>query len=431
MSYKNEPVEAHAVIGQIQACRMTRSELMKTLADSGFGERDAMYHAYFHRAADGSALCNTCGLQIGHHADHSDAVAAVAAQPVSRREEDEVTFPPPDCTVQQYSQDAKRRQWGIGTSSPYPLHWVGAVWYAPLIDFVGHSRKEVIGRACPTTFVRLKYRCTVDDCGKVFEMEGPRVDDRTSAAVGPISLKTMGNAESIEAHMERVHGLKHLPAGRIATELFDCCKDPAIAMTCCCPFIDLRCTCMDSPLNRSYDVGLAPHAAIARVLEPGGAELAWLFAHGRHFFVSSAPLDEEQCQSGMCCSSVILIFFVPPAMAILALALLCSIVTLFGFPCNSDSLPPLLCSPCYRHRRELIKVLDADETPFQSQEEGDVLLLLQRGAGVAGAEGKRCVAGAAVLHGVAGGPRVHEPVGGAAAVLGGWGVCGAGDVRGG
>jgi hypothetical protein len=149
---------------------------------------------YFHRAAEGSALCNTCGLQIGHHADRSDTVAAVAAEPVSRREEDEVAFPPPDCTVQQYSQDAKRRQWGIGASSPYPPHWVGAAWYAPLIDFVGHSRNESTvtvhkrknhTTVTTTTHALLKYRCAVEDCGKVFEVEGPLVDNSTSAAVGP------------------------------------------------------------------------------------------------------------------------------------------------------------------------------------------------------------------------------------------------------
>jgi hypothetical protein len=361
MSYMHKPVEEHAVVGQPQSCRMTRSELMKTLADSGFGERDAMYHAYFHRAADGAALCNTCGLQIGHHADRSDTVAAVAAEPVSRREEDEVAFPPPDCTVQQYSQDAKRRHPQIGASSPYPPHWVGAAWYAPLIDFVGRSRNEVIGGACLMRFVRLRYRCAVEDCGDVFEVEGPLVDNSTSAAMGVVSLKTMGNGESIEAHMERVHGLKHLPAGRIATKLFDCCKDPAIAMTCCFPFSNLS-----SRSGSSNDVGLAPQAAIARVLDPRGAELAWLLAHGGHVFIHSAPLDEVQCQPGMLCN-VMLIVFVPHAMVILALALLGSIVTLFGFPCNSDSLPPILCSSCYKHRRQLIKVLDADETPFQSR----------------------------------------------------------------
>jgi hypothetical protein len=47
--------------------------------------------------------------------------------------------------------------------------------------------------------------------------------------------------------------------------------------------------------------------------------------------------------------------------------LVASIVTLFGFPCNSDSLPPLLCLTCYKHRRLLVQVLGADETPFQSR----------------------------------------------------------------
>jgi hypothetical protein len=371
MSYMNKPVEAHAVVGLPQACRMTRSELMKTLADSEFGERVAMYDAYFHRAADGAALCNTCGLQIAHHADHSDTVVAVAAEPVSRREEDEVAFPPPDCTVQQYSQDAKRRQWGIGASSPYPPHWVGAAWYAPLIDFVGHSRNESTvsvhkrknhTTVTTTTRALLKYRCAVDGCGKVFEVEGPLVDNSTSAAVGPISLKTMGNGESIEAHMERVHGLKHLPAGRITTGLFGCCKDPAVAMTCCVVCFPLACC-------GRQDEGLAPYCAIARVLagniDTGCCTLIAIAPRGRSF-VDSAPLDEVQCHAGMLCNFV-LIMGSAHAAIFFALGLVGSIVTLCGFPCNSDSLPPLLCFPCYGHRRTLVTLLNADETPFQSR----------------------------------------------------------------
>jgi hypothetical protein len=371
MATKNEPVEAHAVIGQIQACRMTRSELMTALTESGFGERDAVYRAFFRKGEDGAALCNTCGLQIGHHADRSDAVAAVAAEPVSRREEDEVAFPPPDCTVQQYSQDAKRRHPQIGASSPYPPHWVGAAWYAPLIDFVGHSRNESTvtvhkrknhTTVITTTHALLKYRCTIEDCGKVFEVEGPRVDNSTSAAVGPVSLKTMGNGESIEAHMERVHGLKHLPAGRIATRLFDCCKDPAVAMTCCVACLPFAC-------SGRQDHGLAPCCAIARVfagqVEPGCCTQVAIVPRGRSV-VSSAPLDEVQCHAGMLCNAVLILAAAHGAI-FFALGLVGSIVTLCGFPCNSDSLPPILCSPCYGHRRTLVQVLDADETPFQSR----------------------------------------------------------------
>jgi hypothetical protein len=73
----------------------------------------------------------------------------------------------------------------------------------------------------------------MEGCGKLFEVAGPRVDSKNNAPIGPVSLKTMSSGETIEAHMEYVHGLKHLPAGRFATRLFDCCKDPAFATTCC------------------------------------------------------------------------------------------------------------------------------------------------------------------------------------------------------
>jgi hypothetical protein len=352
---KNKPFEVNVVVGQPQACRLTRTELMQALIDSGYGERVAIFRTLLRCADDGSALCNSCGLQIGQHADRSDAVV-VAADPVSRRDDNESTFPVPDCTFQQYSQNPAIHDYTIlGSVSPVPLHWVGAAWYAPFLDFVSHSRDE--GRY--RVHALLHYRCNMEGCGKVFEVEGALVDSKNKAPVGPVSLKTMCDWGTIEAHMERVHKLKHLPAGRFATRLFDCCKDPVFATTCCIVYTSLV------PLEG--DRGVPTCSAISRVFNGHHLSGSWaaVVEYPRGIsFVHSAPLDKVQCQ----CHLVFAVMYDLLMMPLAALGfLVASVVTLFGFPCNSDSLPPLLCCTCYKHRRLLVQVLGADETPFQSR----------------------------------------------------------------
>jgi hypothetical protein len=147
-STKISAFEVNAVVGQPQACRLTRTELMQALIDSGYGEREAVYRALLRRAEDGSALCNSCGMRIGQHADRSDPVVVtsdpvvVAADPALRRDDNELTFPAPDCTIQQYCRDPALHDYTILSSvSPVPLHWVGAAWYAPFVDYVGYSQR--------------------------------------------------------------------------------------------------------------------------------------------------------------------------------------------------------------------------------------------------------------------------------------------------
>jgi hypothetical protein len=112
MSAGNRRVEASACVGLPQACRMTRTALMTALADSQYGERPAMFRTLFRRAADGSALCATCGLSIGHHADRDDPIVApAAAMPFPTREEVDAVFTPPECCIQQHTSH-------VGASSP-------------------------------------------------------------------------------------------------------------------------------------------------------------------------------------------------------------------------------------------------------------------------------------------------------------------------
>jgi hypothetical protein len=359
-STKNSAFEVNAVVGQPQACRLTRTELMQALIDSGYGEREAVYRALLRRAEDGSALCNSCGMRIGQHADRSDPLVVtadsvvVAADPALRRDDNEVTFPAPDCTIQQYCRDPALHDYTILSSvSPVPLHWVGATWYAPFVDYVDYSQRV-------STHALLKYRCNMDGCGKLFEVAGPRVDSKNKAPIGPVSLKTRSSGETIEAHMEYVHGLKHLPAGRFATRLFDCCKDPAFTTTCCIVYT--------STMPLGGDRGVPTCCAINRVFNRHAVPLSICAEmvedpHGISF-VDSASLDKVQCQWHLA-FVVMYDLLMMPLMG--SGFLVASIVTLFGFPCNSDSLPPLLCFTCYKHRRLLVQVLGADETPFQSR----------------------------------------------------------------
>jgi hypothetical protein len=354
-SMKNDPFEVNAVVGQPQACRLTRTELMQALIDSGYGERWAIFRTLLRHADDGSALCNSCGLQIGQHADRNDPVV-VAADPASRRDDDQVTFPAPDCTIQQYCRDPALHDHKIwGSVSPVPLHWVGAAWYAPFVDYVGYSQRV-------SAHALLKYQCNIRGCGKVFEVACSLVDSKNNTPIGPVSLKTMSSGETIEAHMVRVHGLTHLPAGRFVTRLFDCCKDPAFATTCCIAYT--------STLSLAGDRGVPTCCAINRVFNRHAVTSSFcakMVEDPRGIsFIDSAPLDKVQCQ----CRLVFLVMYDWSVgfMPLIGLGfLVASIVTLFGFPCNSDRLPPLLCFTCYKHRRLLVQVLGADETPFQSR----------------------------------------------------------------
>jgi hypothetical protein len=84
-----EPVAVDAtVVGLPQPCRMTRPEFVQALERSGYGERDVVYRTFFHRADNGSALCNSCGLPIGYHANTDPAVVPVPAEPPSSRRRD-------------------------------------------------------------------------------------------------------------------------------------------------------------------------------------------------------------------------------------------------------------------------------------------------------------------------------------------------------
>jgi hypothetical protein len=352
-STKNDSVEVNAVVGQPQACCLTSTVLMQALIDSGYGERVAIFRTVFHYAEDGSALCNACGMQIGQHADRSDPVMVVTES--TSRSDNEVTFPAPDCTIQQYSRNRALQHFTIGTVTSIPLHWVGAAWYAPFVDFVSHSRDEGSYRV----HALLHYRCNIKRCGKLFEVEGPLLDRQKNAPIGPVSLKTMGSGETIEAHMGRIHGLKHLPARRFATRLFDCCKDPAFATTCCIAYCSTMIPCEDC------DRGVPTCNSIGRVFSSYPTSLRSEMVRGISF-VHSAQLGQAQCACPLFFGLVI--DWSLGIMPLFGLGfLVASIVTLFGFPCNSDSLPPLLCWPCYHHRRQLVQVLGADETPFQSR----------------------------------------------------------------
>jgi hypothetical protein len=59
--------------------------------------------------------------------------------------------------------------------------------------------------------------------------------------------------------------------------------------------------------------------------------------------------------------------FTPHIVFITTFTFIGSIITLCGFPCNSDVLPPLILSLCYERRRNFVKALGADETPMQTR----------------------------------------------------------------
>jgi hypothetical protein len=271
-----------------------------------------MYRVCFRKADDGNPLCSTCGLQVGHHA----------------------VFPPPDTTIEQYGSDPTLRLRESGAVAPYPPHWVGAAWYAPFVEFAERSRNRDTEGEWRAT---LKYRCTLEGCNQLFEMEGALLNRTSGTAIGPVSLRTIGYGESIEAHMERVHGLKHLPARRFATSLLGRCEDPITAATC--PVRAIFC-CWPNTFK-----GIVPDSPVP--------------ARGRTS-IPSKPVDGVQCRPHY----ILMVLAMPFVALYYVMWTVGDMVTLCGFPCNSDSLPPMMCSECYVHRRRLAHVLDADESRF-------------------------------------------------------------------
>jgi hypothetical protein len=184
------------------------------------------------------------------------------------------------------------------------------------------------------------------------------LDKKNNVPIGPVNLKTMGGGETIESHMERVHNLKHLPAGRFATRLFDCCKDPAFAATCCIAYA--------STLLVEGDSGVPTCCAINRVFNRHTAVRSFCVEmvedpHGISF-VHSAPLDKVQCQCSLLAGIVCYdwSFGIMPFMVFGFLV--ASIVTLFGFPATATACHlscvgratitgGSLCRPSVRTRR--------------------------------------------------------------------------------
>jgi hypothetical protein len=378
MSYPVKPAAppAEPASGIPQSCRFTRSELTKSLADCGYGQNQMMYKAYFRDSGHGDALCASCGLQIGHHPDQADPVVAVPADPPAAPADPIMDLPPPNATVDEFTVIP-----GRGSVTKYPLHWVGAAWYAPLLEYVGVSRTDTtvsmstLGRRGKSrmrtaqirqnTHAFLKFKCMLNvsgvPCEHVFETYGVTISNVTGAAVGPVNLMSTGNNESIDAHMERVHGLKHMPAGRFATGLFECCEDPAAVLTC--PLAFHPCPCGILQMDQGFSVCCANHKTLWGHTGCCGEPLIPTVGQT---VIASAALNEQQCHGAMC-GNACMIVVLPHLIVMGALFFVGSLVTLFGFPCNSDAFPPLLCYCCYAHRRELVRRLGSDETNCETR----------------------------------------------------------------
>jgi hypothetical protein len=106
------------------------------------------------------------------------------------------------------------------------------------------------------------------------------------------------------------------------------------------------------------DEGLTPCCGVARVLT--GIAIDSSVPIRGATAVLSTPQGRVQCHPA---HGLAVFFAAYLAIHYLFLAI-GGVITLCGFPCNSDSLPPLMCDFCYEHRRQMVHALGADESRF-------------------------------------------------------------------
>lgn len=339
-----------AVAAPAEPCRFTRGELMKLLADSGYGDNRGMYSAYFRQLPDGGHVCGACSLPIGSHTD-----AAVDTAPAAGAAT--VDFPAPPANPHEVFKSAIDSD--SSNADPYgflyPEHWSGGAWFAPLLEFqrwraMRVQEHDVRGRKGHVTHMpgraSADFTCRVVTstgavCGHVFEIAGYRVNDGRPQGFPDYRLENT-TQPSIEQHMKDAHGLSHRPAGKWTTGLLAICEHPAAACECATSY------CLVSQCTPVTGDGMCCRTS-APLVESEGLPLTVVGSQLR-----------PNCSGGLGCM-VIFVPFALHATLFFALAFVGSIVTICGYPCASDSLAPLVCLPCFKKRRALVKKLGVDE----------------------------------------------------------------------
>lgn len=327
-----EPYAATPVLGAvvdgsalaIPACTMRRAELTKLLGDSGFGSNAPMYDGYFARSAEGHHVCLGCRKPIAAHRDDAAeslptrTLAAVLDERTAARDTSELV------------------------DVPYPLHWSGSVWYAPLLRYMRRN-----GDAFTTFQCVAPHPDGEGVCGKEFR------EARTSPALrGLPNLVVSGTAndETVVEHMHAVHGVVRRLPGRWTTGLCRVCEHPAAACDCCCTYM------LVSPCTRTGSDGFCQRADLVAVDGVWPRTAAWTIPAlkrrpNRHWGILGA------FPTGL---------MLPYAVGFLVFAIVGSIVTCCGMPCG-EGFPLFVCYTCYYRRRALVNALGLYEDHERSR----------------------------------------------------------------
>jgi Cys-rich protein (TIGR01571 family) len=237
-------------------------------------------------------------------------------------------IPPPNISADECLRRPNIHPHFVDADSDFAAKWL------PFLDFDGFAGIHRDRRG--QSFARARWRCvapSVDGarrpCGATFVTEGAFLDPKTALpkprrAMGMRMISDVGST-AIAAHFAEQHQLEHAVVGRWSTDLTECCEDPKVACAyVACPY--------------AFNTGMSQ----VRFQGPDTVTCT------------------GECVAGYVIASPLLIF----AETIIFVV---SVVTACGFPCDSESVPPMSFKESYENRRALVGALGVDESAMRTR----------------------------------------------------------------
>jgi hypothetical protein len=350
-------------------CTFGRQELQDLLRESGYGAQPGPYNAYFRPdpADPGGNVCRSCGMPIGMHASTTIAAAVVDAGAAL-----------PDATAGMARPLVRLGEVfsaGIvndtsGGSIERPLHWRGGAWYARFLEFDGYGAvtSEIVGSGKHrrvVTRVSARWRCVAphadpgargSECGALFHTKGFLLDSAQRPRHGACADFSVirDAADAMEKHFREVHQLEHVAPQGWTASLFGCCQDPTSVVGCLCCYVLPPPMCCHNGYGKAFCCAL--EASAPKDIDD----------HGLQALTSATAHHECQCSLAFA-STLHFVVLVGHGAMFLGLTIAASIITMCGFPCNSDKFPPLLCWFCHKRRRRIVHAVGSDESSCETR----------------------------------------------------------------
>jgi len=366
----HKPAAAPFSEATVEPCSLTRPQLHELLKESQYGAIRGAYNAYFREdpSGDGGHLCRACGLVLGMHREKATDGAAAAAG-TSEGTASAAAVPPPTIRLTEMRMDKlkqSRPSKGQGSVTARPVHWKQTAWFARFLEFDSYGA-ITSGRAS------VRWRCIAPDaygreCGATFLTKGLALADEERPMPGAVCDMSVlqHDADTIEKHFNDAHQVEHQPGPGWTTSLCGCCASPAVL--CSCVF----CYCWPPPVCCLDGYGAAfccalqnavPQMSESKHDDDPNKRLYELYTRG------ISP-DHTQCSWSMASSArdlVLGLMLTAHLTAFATLATVATVLTLAGFPCNSDSFGPIICWPCFDRRRKFARALNAGESSCKSR----------------------------------------------------------------